>query len=69
MGRWVEVWYGEDGRWHWRTVSGRGNLPDTIVKGASRGYATRRGAVRAAKRENPGVGDIRPAALALREQP
>jgi hypothetical protein len=58
--RWAEVWYdGEDRRWHWRTVVGRGNLPDVVVKGTSKGYAFRRGAVRAAIRENSDIVDVR----------
>lgn len=55
--RWIEVYLdSEDDRWHWRTVANRGNLPDIAVKGAStRGYASKSGAKRAAKRENPGL--------------
>ena len=54
--RWVEVYYDEQAvRWHWRTVSSRGNLPDITVKSTGDGYRWKRGAKRAAKRENPGL--------------
>lgn len=45
----IEVYEDKGGRWRWRVVADRGNLPDEVIADSGQGYTTRTSARRAAR--------------------